>query len=237
MNIKEKGLPFIIAASFLISLISIRLLVLIAGSADSEFAQAAKAGSLPGTNFYIGSNIILFGYHIHHFYFGVLLIAIAGWLSITEKPKVKKSTIAILYGVGLGLFLDEIGLLLTWGDYFSGLTYIISLFILAIFFNMIFFADFWKSVRNQIKNKPNPIKSLFGSDKAFFKTLDRLTKTTFLPKKISAIFSSAIYIGMAVFVLIEPAFVKYILGGGFIIEGMLIIAKTIYQKEAKNEED
>ena len=80
-NTDSKKLPFIITISYLSSLLGIRLAVLIAGSAQTGFAQAAKMGGLPDKSFSIGRNIILFGHHIHHFYIGILLISIAGWFA------------------------------------------------------------------------------------------------------------------------------------------------------------
>ena len=98
MDTDKKQIPFLIAVSFFLSFIFIRLAVLFAGSAESEFAQAAKAGELPGTNFYIGSNIILFGYHIHHFYFGILFICLAAWFAIVGSRFFTRKRSAILYG-------------------------------------------------------------------------------------------------------------------------------------------
>lgn len=127
-------------------------MALITGSANSEVAKVVKQGSAE-FNFYIGRNIILFGYHIHHFYFGILLMGLAGWFSITGITKVSREKLALIYGSGLGLLMDEIGLLLTWGDYYSSLTYLLSIFLFGTFFNIIFFPDFWKKVRRDVISK------------------------------------------------------------------------------------
>lgn len=71
------------------------------------------------------------GIHIHHFWFGLLLLAIGGWLGINYNRKEVDMTAAIVYGVGGGLIADEIGLLLTLGDYYSGLTWTAMLLLLA----------------------------------------------------------------------------------------------------------
>ncbi|MFW5999510.1 MAG: hypothetical protein ACOCQC_02500 [Halanaerobiaceae bacterium] len=123
------------------------MMVLLVGSANSKISQVVKQGG--DLRFYIGRNIILFGYHIHHFYFGILLISIAGWLSLLESKLLSREKLALMYGAGLGLLMDEIGLLLTWGDYYSSLSYLLSLFLLGIFFNVIYFPDFWKKVRRR----------------------------------------------------------------------------------------
>lgn len=124
-------------------------MVIIAGSANSEIASIVKEGT-SWTHFYIGRNIILFGYHIHHFYFGILLIGIAGWLAITGNHGISKEKLALTYGFGLGLLMDEIGLLLTWGDYTSSLSYLLGLLLLGIIFSAIYFPRFWMSMQDRL---------------------------------------------------------------------------------------
>lgn len=71
------------------------------------------------------------GIHIHHFWFGMLLLTIGGWLGINYNQKEVDMVAAIIYGVGGGLIADELGLLLTLGDYYSGLTWTALLLLLA----------------------------------------------------------------------------------------------------------
>jgi hypothetical protein len=54
------------------------------------------------------------GYHIHHFYFGTLALALGGILGILNDSNHKRriSIASALIGIGIGLFADEIGLLL-----------------------------------------------------------------------------------------------------------------------------
>ncbi len=136
---KSKEIPFIITLTFLAGFIFIRLAVFLAGSAETSFAEAAKIGDMPEVYFHIGSNIILFGYHIHHFYFGFGLVALAAWFALTGTDFFSRQMLAGFYGFGLGLFMDEIGLLLTWGDYYSRLSYLLSVLLVAIFLNIVFF--------------------------------------------------------------------------------------------------
>ncbi|MFW6238663.1 MAG: hypothetical protein ACOC5A_05475, partial [Halanaerobiales bacterium] len=93
---KNKKIPFLIAVSYLFSFLFIRLLVLLVGSANSEVSNIVKQGA--GLRFYIGRNIILFGYHIHHFFFGMLFIAIAGWLLLLESKFFSREKLALIYG-------------------------------------------------------------------------------------------------------------------------------------------
>ena len=179
-NEDNKKIPFIISISYLLSLLFIRISAHIAGSANSDVAQIVKQ-STGELNFYIGRNIILFGYHIHHFYFGILMIAIAGWFAITESGFESKEKLAAFYGIGLGLLMDEIGLLLTWGDYYSSLTYILSIILLGIFLNIIFFPYFWKSVREDLADdKPHLfIWDTLLSHNSFLKVVDNFLLTNF----------------------------------------------------------
>jgi hypothetical protein len=79
------------------------------------------------------------GFHIHHFWFGLVLLAIGGWLGINYEHKDIGIVAAILYGVGGGLIVDEVGLLLTFGNYQSGLTWDILIFLLSFFSILILF--------------------------------------------------------------------------------------------------
>ncbi len=52
------------------------------------------------------------GYHIHHFYFGVAALAVGGILAILNDGRKMLRAASLCIGIGLGLFADEIGLLL-----------------------------------------------------------------------------------------------------------------------------
>ena len=62
------------------------------------------------------------GIHFHHFWYGLGMVTLAGWLGIAfNKPRLVR-IYAIIFGLGAGLIGDEVGLLLTFGDYQSSLT-------------------------------------------------------------------------------------------------------------------
>jgi hypothetical protein len=58
--------------------------------------------------------VYISGYHIHHFYFGALTLALGGILGIMNNNDNKRRLFIAcgLIGTGMGLFADEIGLLL-----------------------------------------------------------------------------------------------------------------------------
>lgn len=64
------------------------------------------------------------GIHFHHFWYGLAMVVAAGWLSIVSNHPEFDRIYAIVFGLGAGLIGDEVGLLLTLGDYQSGLTYV-----------------------------------------------------------------------------------------------------------------
>jgi hypothetical protein len=80
--------------------------------------------------------IVIFGIHLHHYWYGLVALAIAGWLGIAG-PEGWNRIAAVMYGIGAGLVADELGLLLTpvnetLGNYTSGLTYTAVVVIIAV---------------------------------------------------------------------------------------------------------
>lgn len=228
MQKTKKNIPFLITISYFISFLFIRLFVYIVGAAKSEFAQAAEMGLTPDVSFHIGRNIILFGYHIHHFYIGMVLVCVAGWLSIVDSSLLNKKQTAIIYGIGLGLFMDEIGLLLTWGDYYSGLSYLLTLFLAGIFLNIVFFPHFWREVRKNIVQIES--KSLFTT--SFFKrsrlvrAADFISQKTLKTEKSSLIFVGIFSLFIAGFVLVKPKLLHYGIFCLFVIQGITHLVRA-----------
>jgi thiol:disulfide interchange protein len=50
------------------------------------------------------------GMHIHHYVYGIFILAIAGYLAMIFKGDRATSWIALLYGLGIGLTFDEFGM-------------------------------------------------------------------------------------------------------------------------------
>ena len=62
------------------------------------------------------------GVHFHHFWYGLAMVVAAGWAGIAlSEPRLGRD-LAIVFGLGTGLIGDEVGLLLTFGNYWSNLT-------------------------------------------------------------------------------------------------------------------
>jgi hypothetical protein len=64
------------------------------------------------------------GIHFHHFWYGLAMVVTAGWLGIVSTHPELNRIYAIVFGFGGGLIGDEVGLLLTFGNYYSQLTYV-----------------------------------------------------------------------------------------------------------------
>jgi hypothetical protein len=78
--------------------------------------------------------IVSGGIHIHHFWYGLAMLAVGGWLGIINQTQRVDQLAAVLYGAGGGLIADEFGLLLTFGDYWNNMTYTIVGMLLAFAF-------------------------------------------------------------------------------------------------------
>lgn len=89
------------------------------------------------------------GIHLHHFWYGIALISVAGWMGIAWRNERLYRLYAVLYGLGAGFVGDEVGLLLTFGNYQSELTYVF--FIAAISFVII--ATLFLRYRAQLKEE------------------------------------------------------------------------------------
>ncbi len=89
---RNKQTPFIIFTSFVISFAAARSFVMFEPESFQLFIKQ---------------------YHIHHFYYGFALLAIANWIALTTNRRFMFRLAAMLFGIGLGLFIDEFGLLLT----------------------------------------------------------------------------------------------------------------------------
>ena len=87
--------------------------------------------------------------HIHHFWYGLLMVAIGGWLGISYNDERIDRLAAVIFGAGGGLIGDEAGLLLTFENYWTGLTYTIIIVFLAFAFILILMARYSKVIMEE----------------------------------------------------------------------------------------
>lgn len=88
------------------------------------------------------------GYHIHHFYYGMLLLAVSALGAILSNRHEVRHGLSYIIGIGLGLIIDELGLLLTCTSETVGLcsylfpnTFDIVLIVSVILAIFLFFGD------------------------------------------------------------------------------------------------
>jgi hypothetical protein len=87
------------------------------------------------------------GYHIHHFWFGLLMVIIGGWIGISYTSERADRVAAIIFGAGGGLIGDEVGLLLTLGNYWTEITYTLIIVFITIASILILFFRYSEKIR------------------------------------------------------------------------------------------
>ena len=102
------------------------------------------------TYFFPSPVLVVQGVHVHHFWYGLALLVVGGWLGINYSDDYIERIAAIIFGVGGGLVGDEIGLLLTFGDYYSELTYTFVISLLAFSFMATLFKRHGKTIITEL---------------------------------------------------------------------------------------
>ena len=119
-----KGIPFLILISFLFTFATSRLV----------------------TNLFPGIFLKFRGTHVHHFAYGIILLGIISFISITQSysPQARLK-LSLLYGFALGLAFDEFAMWIQLEDvYKDRSTYDAIVTISLILLNIVYFEDFWK---------------------------------------------------------------------------------------------
>ncbi len=93
-------------------------------------------------------HLVINGYIVHHAVMGILILLVVGFVSLVFRGG--ERVLAFFYGIGLGLVADEFGFLLSWGNYWNGLSYDFVVILILVLLNGIFFYEFWKEFGNKI---------------------------------------------------------------------------------------
>jgi len=93
--------------------------------------------------------LISSNYHIHHFWYGIAMLAIGGWIGISVENERLDRVAAILFGAGGGLIGDEVGLLLTFGNYWTEITYTFVIIFLTFASMLILLNKYHKLIRTE----------------------------------------------------------------------------------------
>ncbi len=91
-----------------------------------------------------------FGTHIHHFVFGIALVNIVGFLTLSLPTHITtrwRLKLAAIYGFGLGWIIDEFGMWLHLEDnYYIRGSYDAIVIATIILINFTYFRKIWKSI-------------------------------------------------------------------------------------------
>ncbi|MDZ7689157.1 MAG: hypothetical protein U5J64_10685 [Halobacteriales archaeon] len=126
VSAEQVGLRFIVFVSFAVGFVGARAVVITAGLVGEETTSGTFLG-LPIHQLDFGA------VHIHHYFYGFVTLAVIGWIAVFRE-NYSKRLVAVLYGLGMGVFLDEVGMLLTEGRYFARSTYFAVVLFVAVFF-------------------------------------------------------------------------------------------------------
>lgn len=130
-----KEVPFIIFLSFLLTFSFTRAYLYLSHKDVMELPNA----------------VIINGAYFHHLSFGIVILAIVGYLAVLDIKPVVHRTLAIIYGIGLGLTFDEFGMWFGLNqDYYSQLTYDALVILSLILLNVVYFPLFWNRMGRQI---------------------------------------------------------------------------------------
>lgn len=85
--------------------------------------------------------------HIHHLNYGIVFLALSGFLSFYFFNSRFRGKIIMFYGVGLGLTFDEFAMWLHLEDhYWMRTSYDAIIIISTVLLNIVFFGDFWLKI-------------------------------------------------------------------------------------------
>jgi len=86
------------------------------------------------------------GTHIHHFSYGIILLAVTGFIGVTGALH-RNRGLAVAYGVGLGLAVDETGMWLSLTDhYYNDVSYHAIILVFALLVSAVYFRHFWAAL-------------------------------------------------------------------------------------------
>lgn len=134
--------PFLILCSFLSTFVIARIVV---------------SGLYEGW-WKLGGFLYVEKIHIHHYFYGILLLAVGGFLSLIGVGRRRRWTAAIFYGVGLGLTVDEFAMWLRLeDDYYNRLSYDAVVVVAAVFLLIATFGAFRDRLNKRRQTKAHSI--------------------------------------------------------------------------------
>ena len=92
------------------------------------------------------------GTHVHHFAYGFVILAIAGYLA-NVRPRRSPPWLATLFGIGLALAVDEAGMWLHLTDqYYNETSEYVIIAVIILLINVTYLREFWIRIFKDIFN-------------------------------------------------------------------------------------
>ncbi|MBS3781838.1 MAG: hypothetical protein KGY66_05260 [Candidatus Thermoplasmatota archaeon] len=141
---RRRSTPFLISVSFLAAFIAARLWVI--------YFEAAGTVT-PEVTYTVGRNLVMGGYHIHHITYGIVLVSLSAWLAINYWSKNIARISSIMYGLGLGLIVDELGFIIGGIRPYQGDTevFYVAIGVIATLASIVYFPAFYRAIRRDLK--------------------------------------------------------------------------------------
>lgn len=102
-----------------------------------------------------GRQTVIAGYHPHHIFSGIVLVALAGWLALHYGgPQVQRVS-AVMYGLGLGLIVDELGYVIEGfqpADGFFPEIFVSFMVVGAVLMSAVYFPQFWATLQRPVRS-------------------------------------------------------------------------------------
>ena len=89
--------------------------------------------------------------HVHHFNYGLLLVSLVGLLALAPRVRQRLRLLAFLFGIGLGLVVDEFALL--WNlnpDYYQPSSRLAAALALFILFQTVYLRSLWAGLARRV---------------------------------------------------------------------------------------
>ncbi len=91
--------------------------------------------------------------HVHHFAYGILILAVIGVMALNDWHHKKRRVFGSIYGIGLGLSMDEFGMWIRLDDrYWLRHSYDAIFITVAILIFSVYFERFWRKLFRGIYN-------------------------------------------------------------------------------------
>ncbi len=99
--------------------------------------------------------LVIKGVHVHHFTYGVVILALAGLYLLLKRPSVETRTFTWLtfsYGIGLGLTFDEFGMWVQLqDDYWIRQSYDAIIIITLLLLNIVYYKIVYRALKELLR--------------------------------------------------------------------------------------